>query len=248
MDQQREGKSLPEVKICVTDTDSVVSCSEPDNQSDASITFSLPEYDNERKTSAFQSDLSEISEDGVLEMPEEENRTRKVSIHPGEVTHHHYIPHHYKHLHEPHGHGRKLSAADILHNRKLSAGVLQQVRKLSEANINVAGKRISVADALLHPHSKFGPPSRKCSMDAFYSLQRPSIISDYSTRMSVASIFGGGAESICDDSVEALPDIEHYRDLINAIAEIQSQRPTMDELRDDERVIQIFLRYPWYIQ
>ncbi|XP_060071216.1 solute carrier family 12 member 3-like [Ylistrum balloti] len=85
-----------------------------------------------------------------------------------------------------------------------------------------ARKISSTEHHFLTPYSRAVPPCRKSSMDAFFVQQHQ--------RMSVVSVMSSN-----QDTFEALPHVDHYRDLFSVFPNDEvRQRPTLDELRDEE--------------
>ncbi|XP_033750069.1 solute carrier family 12 member 3-like [Pecten maximus] len=87
----------------------------------------------------------------------------------------------------------------------------------------IPARKISSSEHhFLTPYSRGTPPCRKSSMDAFFVQQHQ--------RMSVVSVMSSN-----QDTFEALPHVDHYRDLFSVFPNDDvRQRPTLDELRDEE--------------
>ncbi|XP_069138300.1 LOW QUALITY PROTEIN: solute carrier family 12 member 1-like [Argopecten irradians] len=85
-----------------------------------------------------------------------------------------------------------------------------------------ARKISSTEHHFLTPYPRGGPAGRKSSMDAFFVQQHQ--------RMSVVSVMSSN-----QDTFEALPHVDHYRDLFSVFpSDDVRQRPTLGELRDEE--------------
>ncbi|OWF56733.1 solute carrier family 12 member 3-like [Mizuhopecten yessoensis] len=87
----------------------------------------------------------------------------------------------------------------------------------------IPARKISSSEHhFLTPYGRAAAPGRKSSMDAFFVQQHQ--------RMSVVSVMSSN-----QDTFEALPHVDHYRDLFSVFPNDDvRQRPTLDELRDEE--------------
>ena len=95
------------------------------------------------------------------------------------------------------------------------------------------------------------PPSRKTSMEAFYYPHPASRTSQHHGKISVFSLgnqldlqhgkvsvisMGNSSDAgtLQADTLESLPCVDHYRDMVNVFD--MRQRPTLYQLREDEKV------------
>ena len=92
----------------------------------------------------------------------------------------------------------------------------------------VPSRKSSVESFSMYPYSR--PTSRKTSLDAFYCVPHPH------HKISVISSTSNGSHfDFTEDTCETLPHADHYKEVVSIFPDFK-QRPTLNELREDETV------------
>lgn len=92
----------------------------------------------------------------------------------------------------------------------------------------IPSRKSSMESFSMYPYSR--PTSRKTSLDAFYSVPHTH------HKISVISNTSNGSHfDFTEDTCETLPHADHYKEVVSIFPDF-NQRPTLNELREDETV------------